>query len=160
VLVRLLTAGETLGYRAYFAGETYSSTAEALTPARVCFIDKAAVARMLERNPAIGFQFLRRMGEDLREAEDAKLHATALSVRARLAHLLLTLKNRFGRVQDDGTLVIELPLSRQDLAAMVGTRPETIARTIKSMETDEVAIFEGRTVKVSDLDSLLDELEA
>lgn len=158
VVVRLAHAGQTIGYRAFFSSEPYSASAEALTPTRICFIDRASVRGILERNPIVGMHFLKRIASDLREAEDARLQST-LSVRARLAHLMLVLKERCATVTDDGVLHFELPLSRQDLAAMVGTRPETIARTIRALEDDGVALFRGRHVSVPDLDALLDELE-
>lgn len=159
VIVRLVHAGDTLGYRAFFAGDSYRASADALVPSRVCFIDKNAVRTLLDHNPNVGMAFLRHMAKDLEDAEEAKLHAAALPVRARLAHLLLVLKDRFGSVLQDGTLRIELPLSRQDIAAMIGTRPETVARAVKSLEDDGVARFKGRAVLVEDLDALMDELE-
>ncbi|MFZ4577836.1 MAG: Crp/Fnr family transcriptional regulator [Myxococcota bacterium] len=158
-IVRMACSGETLGYRAYFAGQPYHASADALTPTRVCFIDRSAVRHLLDHNPMVGMAFLKRMAEDLEDAEEAKLHSMSLSVRARVAHLLLVLKERFGTVGADGTLVIELPLSRQDMAAMVGTRPETIARAVRSLEAQNVAHFTGRQVVVPDLDALLDLIE-
>lgn len=159
VLVRLAHEGQTLGYRTYFAGGGYSASSEALTESRICFIDRAGVRKLLDANPTVGLGFLRRIAEDLRHSEDARLAAASLSVRARVAHLLLVLKDRCATVNDDGTLVIELPLARQDIAAMLGTRPETIARTTRAMEADGVAEFRGRNVLVPDLDTLLDEIE-
>lgn len=159
VIVRLVQAGETLGYRSYFSGGSYSASAEALTAARVCFIDRDAVGSLLERNPKVGHQFLRHMARDLELSDNEQLNMATLDVRTRLSHLLLTLKDRFSEVDDDGNIIVELPLSRQDMASMLGTRPETIARTIKGLETDGVARFNGRTVTVSDLDLLLDEVE-
>lgn len=159
VIVRMASAGDTLGYRAFFASEPYRASADALEPSRICFIDKNAVRSLLANNPSVGHGFLRHMAHDLDDAEEAKLHASALSVRARLAHLLLVLKDRFGTVDDDGVLSIKLPMSRQDIAAMVGTRPETIARAVRALEDDGVAKFDGRRAIVADLDALLDEIE-
>ena len=159
VIVRLAHAGDTLGYRAYFAAEPYRASADALQPSRICFVDKNGVRALLDRNPAVGNNFLRHMARDLEEADEARLHAAALSVRARLAHLLLVLKDRFGLAQGDGTLTIELPLSRQDIAAMIGTRPETVARAVRSLEDGGIAHFKGRRVEIPDLDALRDELE-
>ena len=51
-IVRLAHGGETIGYRAFFAGQPYHASAEALTSAKVCFVDKAAVRRLLEAAPA------------------------------------------------------------------------------------------------------------
>ena len=69
------------------------------------------------------------------------------------------MKDRFGRVEDNGDITIDLPLSRQDIAVMLGTRPETIARAVRSLEDNAIAKFTGRVVSVPDLDALLDALE-
>jgi CRP-like cAMP-binding protein len=159
IIVRLAHAGDTLGYRAFFAGEALQASAEALEPSRVCFIDKSAVRRLLDQNPALGLVFLQRLAQDVARAHEAQLHAATLSVRARLGHLLLVLKDRFGVVDDAGDLVLHLPLSRQDMAAMIGTRPETIARAVRSLEDEGIAHFEGRVCRVPDLDALLDAVE-
>jgi CRP/FNR family transcriptional regulator len=114
---------------------------------------------MLSHNPTLGLNFLTHLAEDLDSAEESILQNSSLSVRTRLVHLLLTLKDRFAGVTEDGTIELSLPLARQDLAALLGTRPETIARTIHALESDSVAMFSGRTVRIPDLDMLLNEIE-
>lgn len=160
VIVRMAHTGDTLGYRAFFAGEPYRASADALQGSRVCFVDRAAVRRLLDRNPMVGLSFLKHMARDLEEAEEAKLHAAALPVRARLAHLLLMLRERFGQSLGGGGTRIELPLSRQDIAAMIGTRPETVARAVRSFEDEGIANFQGREVLVNNLEALLNELNS
>jgi CRP/FNR family transcriptional regulator len=159
IIPRLFHAGDTLGYLAYFAGGSYTGTAEAATRCRICFIDRSAVRQLLERNPSIGTRFLERTALSLREAEEARLREANLPVRTRLAHLLLVLRDRYGQVAEDGELRIVLPLSRQDVAAMIGARPESLSRAIRRLDDDGVVRFDGRRVHVPDLDALLDELE-
>ena len=159
MLIGMAHAGDTIGYRDFFARGEYMATAQAAEPVRVCFIDRESVSDLLRRNPALGLRFLVRVSEDLNHAETMMLQNSTLSVRTRVAHLLLSLKDRYGEVEDDGTLVIRLPLSRQDIASMLGTRPETISRAIHILEESEVARFSGRQVRVADLDMLLDEIE-
>ncbi len=159
VLLRLAHGGETLGYRTYFAGGSYRASAEVLQTARVCFIDRTTVDQLLAHNPTLGLQFLRRMADRLEDAEAARLHSVALPVRARLAHLLLVFKERFGDADERGQISIQLPVSRQDMAAMVGARAETIARAIHELDDAKVALFSGRRVVVPDLDLLLNELD-
>ena len=159
VLVRMRHGGETMGYRDFFAGEICTTSAEALEPSRVCFIDKRSVRALLDRNPALGLGFLQQMAGDLQEAEDALLMSASLTTRTRMAHLLLALKDRYATAQEDGTLTMRLPLSRQDIADMLGSRTETIARIIQAFEKDDVARFSGRNVVIPDLDLLLDEIE-
>jgi CRP/FNR family transcriptional regulator len=159
VLLRLCHAGETVGYRDFLAGGSHTTSADALVNSTVCRIGRGEVRALLDRNPALGLRFVQRMAQDLETAEDAILQTSALPVRMRLAHLLLMLKDRYGTMGDDGVLKLELPLARQDIAAILGARPETIARTLHALENDGVARFSGRTVIIPDLDLLLDEVE-
>jgi CRP-like cAMP-binding protein len=159
VIVRLAGRGQTLGYRAFFSGQTYASSAEAATDCTICWIDKAVVNELVSRNPDLVISFLKHVSQDLAEAENAHLRAATLPIRARLAHFLLSLKDHEGTVDDEGQIVIDLKLSRQDIAAMLGTTPETIARTTRQLTDDQVAIFDKRTVTIPDLDRLLDEVE-
>lgn len=159
VLVRMRHEGETMGYRDFFSGEVFTTSAEALQRTQVCFIEKRAVRTLLDRNPTLGLNFLQHMAGDLQVAEESLLMSAALTTRARMAHLLLALKDRYATAQDDGTLTMRLPLSRQDIADILGSRAETVARIIHALEVAGVARFSGRNVVIPDLDPLLDEIE-
>lgn len=159
VLLRICHEGQTIGYRDYLAGRNYTTSADALLESTVCFIEREAVDSMLARNPALGLRFVQRLTEDLDLAEQTILQTSALPVRMRLAHLLLTLKERYGTAADDGSIVVEMPLARQDIAAILGARPETITRTIQKLEAEGIVRFAGRKAIISDLDVLLDDLK-
>jgi CRP/FNR family transcriptional regulator len=158
LLARMATAGDTLGYRPFLANEAHRGTAEPLKPSTICTIDGKAVHELLLHNPSLGLQFLERAVKDLGEAEEHYFQTVTLSVRARFAHLLLVLKEQYGKTAADGGLSIELPLSRGDLAAMIGARPESMSRTIRKMEDEGIAKFAGRTVHVPRIDQLINEL--
>ena len=158
MLLRLIGTGETLGYRAFFSDSQYLSTAEALDECCVCFINREAVLTLTARNPEIERAIIHRLSKDLALAEEARLNTAGMSARTRLAHLLLSFRARFGSTSDDGTLVLELPLSRRDLADALGIRAETLARQIRALRDDKVVYFDNRTVKIRDVDSLLDEV--
>jgi CRP-like cAMP-binding protein len=160
VLVRLAQPGDTIGYRSFLAGEEHNLSAEVLKPSLVCFIDRAVTRKLLDTKPELGLRFLKRLADDLDAAEDKFLQLTSFDIRARLAHLLLVLKERFAAEEKDGALKLELPLSRQDMAAMIGVRPETMSRAISKFEDDGIAFFSGRTVQVPDISVLFDEIDA
>lgn len=159
ILVRLVHAGQTLGYRELFLDKVYTNTAEVLRPSIICEIPARAVRELMDHNPKLGYQFLNHCAADQESIEESLLHQITLPVRSRLIHLLLTLKDRYGHQLDDGSLELSLPMTRQDIAALVGTRPETIARTIGELASDHVMNFSGRTVMIPNLQSLLDEIE-
>jgi len=159
VIVRLIGPGQTLGYRAFFSGQPYSASAEAATECTICWVDKHVVQDIIERNPMLLASFLQHVAKDLKEAEEHQLQSVTLPVRARLAHFLLALKDQDGEVDDEGRIILQLDLSRQDIAAVLGTTPETVARTVRSLTDEGVARFKRRQVIIDDLDLLLDEVE-
>lgn len=159
-ILRLAHAGQTLGYADYFGSKGYNGSAEALDACTVCHVDSGSLRTLLDHNPGLGLRFLTHVAQDLKDAEDSSMQQALYTVRIRLAHLLLTLKDRYATASDDGTLTLTLPMTRQDIAALLGARPETIYRTIQQMESDNVVTFTGHNVIIPDLDILLDEIEA
>ena len=155
--LRLSYSGDTLGYRGLLLNAHRRYRAEALRPSRLCFIDKATVKTLLDRNPALGQQFLQRIASDLDDAHDHLMRNATLSNRDKFVHLLLTLMNRYGCTATDGSRFMELPLSRRDLASMIGARHETLSRIIGRLEEDGLARFSGRTVHLTRPQSLLQE---
>lgn len=155
---RLVHGGEALGLATLFSGETYSQSAVALTPTQVCFVERSCVLRVLDEAPAVGRRLLRRLGEDLRAADEERLRAATRTVRERVARLLLELVDRLGEEGADGALGLTLPLARQDMAALLCVRAESVARAVRALEVDGVARFAGRQVTIPSLERLLAEL--
>jgi len=93
---------------------------EALEPCVICSISETTVRNLLSLNPSLGLRFLRHAAADLDAAEEMALNSATLPVRARFAHFLLVLRDRYGVVGKNGDLTLDLPVSRQDMAAMIG----------------------------------------
>lgn len=157
--IRLSYPGDTLGYRGLLLDANRRYSAEALSASRICFIEKPVVKALLDRNPALGKQFLQRIGSDLSDAHDHLVRNATLSNRGKFIHLLLALMNHHGCTAADGSRFMELPLSRRDLASMIGARHETLSRIIGRLEEDGLARFSGRTVHLTRPHSLLQETE-
>jgi len=154
VLLGLAYPGDTLGYRSFLAASEHRTCAEALGPSVVCHIARDTVAALLEAAPSVGLHFLKRSIAELERAHDKLFRQATLSNRDQLVHLLLILVGRHGRRLEGGAQVIELPVSRRDLASMIGTRHETISRIIGRLETDGVAYFSGRQVTIPSVETL------
>jgi CRP-like cAMP-binding protein len=133
---------------------------ECTEPLVGCTVEGEALEGLLARNPTLARRVIDRQHQVIQELERRLLHNVTLSVRARLVTVLLELRHKHGTVDDEGVLHLKLPMTRQQLAAIVGTRPETLARTLGALTQDGVALFDGRNVEIPDLDSLFDEIEA
>lgn len=156
-LIKLAYPGDTLGYRPFLAEEPHRASAEVLQACAVSFIECAYLRRIIHDNPAVGLAFLSRAAKALGEAEERFHETVTLSMRARFAHLLMVFRERFGEAQSDGTLFLELPVSRGDLAAMLGVRRESISRVIHELQQSGIARFSGQTVHVLRVEQLVEE---
>lgn len=150
----LVGPGERIGYRSYFAEDRHAATARALTDCQVCLVPSRTMRRLLDGNPALVRRFLRTLARDPGPSDGLLLRAHQVPIRVRLVSLLLILRDRFGVRGPDDSVEFNLPLARQDIAALVGARAETVTRTIKELEEDGIAIFHGRHVDVPHLDQL------
>lgn len=160
VLLGLAYPGDTTGYRSFLTDSEHKTSAEALGPTVVCHIDRATVTALLDGNPSLGLRFLKRSIGELEHAHDMMFRQATLSNRHKLVHLLLVLVGRHGRRNSNGSQSIDLPVSRRDLASMVGTRHETISRIIGRLETDGVAHFSGRQVTIPSVEVLAAEIDS
>ena len=159
VLLGLAYPGDTIGYRSFLIGGEHKTSAEALGPSVLCHIDRATLSALLAASPALGLRFLTRSIGELEHAHDMIFRQATLSNRHKLVHLLLVLVNKHGQRLANGGRSIELPVSRRDLASMVGTRHETISRIIGRLEDDGIAHFSGRQVTIPSMDALAAEID-
>lgn len=160
VVIRLGYPGDSLGYRPLIAKENHRASAEVTKETRVCFIDAKTTLELVMNNPQLGMRFLERTVKALGEVEERFFEVAVQSVRIRLVHLLILLRDKCGRLNSDGTLVLNLPLTRQDLASMIGARPESVSRAFLELKKDGLAESSGREIHVARFDRLIEELHS
>ena len=154
VLLSLNYPSDLVGYGSYLTGGEHRTSAEALGPATVCAIDGAAITEAMGHNPKLALELLRRAAAEVEHAQAAIFGAATLSNRDRLVRLLQELLRRHGQACPDGTRRIDLPLSRRDLASMIGVRHETLSRIIGRLEKEGLAQFSGRHVTIPSIQAL------
>jgi CRP/FNR family transcriptional regulator len=104
-------------------------------------------------------EFSRMLAQELFDYGEARLRMATRTLEWRLQELLLQLLPGCGHVDDSGNqAVLELPLSRRDLAAMLGVRPETVARAVRQLGEQGLATFRGREITIPDLRRLRKEI--
>lgn len=136
VVLDLLTPGEFFGSLAVLGEDVYPDTAIAQTQVCILMIDKAAFVQILTRYPSVSLKVIEIMSERLRAAHERLERLSAGSVEERIAHVLLRLGEKFGEKKRDVGLLIQAPLTRDDLAAMSGTTTETASRVMSQLQKD------------------------
>jgi len=158
-LLGLREPGQLLGLDGVIESHTHKTSAVALSTCRICCIGIELFNARLDSRPELIRTILKHMGKDLHDATEARVQGVHLHVMARLAHLLLRLRDRHGKGDKHGNIVITIPMSRRDMASAIGTRPESLSRAIRELEKNGVAQFSGKQVIINDLDDLLDASE-
>ena len=159
-LLRLCKPGDTIGYRALLGNTEHSHFAEILAPSHICFIDRRIVTELLANNPLIGERFLVRTIKELSEVEENYVRSRTLKIRTRLLHCLMVLYDQYGSGDDSSGYVLKIPVSRRDLASLIGVSPESISRTISLFEEEGLIHFKGRSARFSNIDAIFDEIGA
>ncbi len=150
---RVVGPGEMMGYRSLFGDDKHAATAQALTVCDVCYYPKNIVLELIDEFPAFARQFFRTLARDRGPRDALLLRGQHIPVRTRLVNLLL-LMNTNDTCPENGTCVMRLPMLRRDIAALLAARPESIARAIRELGQDGIALFSGRTVTIPSLDAL------
>ena len=146
VVLDLIAPGEMLGELAAFNGEPYPATAQAMEPTVVASIHRDDYLRLLKQYPALALRVIEELGRRLREAQEMIKSMAVERVERRIARILLKLAATTGSSSEEG-IVIELSLTRQDIAEMVGTTVETAIRTMsKFRKKGLVQTKRGRVV--------------
>lgn len=152
-IVRMEKEGSILGYRALLSGELYSCSATAIDTTSVCFIPKSVFFNILEKNMTLSFQLIKLLSNDLRDAEGRINELAQKPVRERLAETLLFLKETYGLDEDQAT--INVILSREEIANIVGTATETLIRLLSDFQKTKLVLLDGKKIKILDLKGLI-----
>ncbi|MFI5372928.1 MAG: Crp/Fnr family transcriptional regulator [Candidatus Eisenbacteria bacterium] len=146
VILEIFGEGEPVGAIAVYHGMPYPASAVTMEPVTILRLPKSDFFDLLEREPAIARALLRELTK-LNLALVRKLEEIrGLRVETRIAALFVSLAERLGRATRDGTEV-PLKLSRQEVAAMVGTTVETAIRVMSQWGREGLVVTgEGRFV--------------
>lgn len=140
--IRLVRPGELVGMEA-FAFEPYQCTAEALTPARISKIPVADVERTLLNTPAQGVILSRALGREAIELRESMMMVGSMTAEERVRAVLDRLIDSTPR----GTWT-RLPLSRQEMAELLGLALGTVSRTLQRLARQGLFEVSGRMIRV------------
>lgn len=142
VLLDILTTGEFFGNLTVLGADVYADTAQAQAPSCVLSIRSEAFREVLNEHPELALKTLAVMAERLKAANRRVLQLSSMPVEKRIAFTLTELGRKLGRANETG-LLIDVPLSRDDLAEMTGATPETVSRVMSQLQTNGI-IESGR----------------
>lgn len=151
-IVRMAKPGDIIGYKALLSGDRYSATASALDDCNVCFIPKDIFLAILQKDAALSFEMMKLLSNELKRAEEKITHLAQKPVRERVAETILFLKETYGLDSENQVNVI---LSREEIANLVGTATETVIRLLSEFNKDQIIELTGKKIKILNQNKLV-----
>lgn len=148
-IMGMLGPGEYLAGVPAFDGRRYSANAVALEPLKVLFLPREPFLELLRRDPTLSFNLLTIFSHHLRRFAQLIETLSLKEVSGRIATYLLLLSHQSGNSE-----VVELAITKAQLAAFIGTVPETLSRVLQKMGRDGLLKLDGNTITILDFQEL------
>ncbi len=139
-IVNFVGAGGILGYRSFFKNEPHMTTAVAVEDCVISFLPAIDVRKLFECHRELTLKLISKLADDVKQTEIKWLNQINKSAPARIAEALLFLDEHFHSVQ----------WTRKEIAEWAGTTPETVIRTLSTLESE--GLIQKRTKNFEILD--------
>jgi CheY-like chemotaxis protein/CRP-like cAMP-binding protein len=148
LITGMYKADDYLDVNIIFSNDVYTDTAIALEETELSFLPTDQLDKLLYLHPDIGARFIKLLAHDIKDKEDRLMQIAYSSVRKRVAEVLVKLITNHSK--DNKSIKI----GRDDLAALSGTSPETVSRTLTDFKDEGLIDKQASTVTVLNLDKL------
>jgi CRP-like cAMP-binding protein len=152
-LLSILGPGEMFGELSLFDPGPRTSTATAVTDAKLLSLSHEKVIPWLKQNPEVSLQLLTRLSQRLRRTNEAVGDLVFSDVPGRVAKALIDLGDRFGKTTPEG-LLVNHDLTQEELAQLVGASRETVNKALADFAGRGWLKLDGRSVLITDVERL------
>jgi CRP-like cAMP-binding protein len=150
-IIRFAKRGEIIAYRSLLSQELACTTSKVIEEAVLCHVPYQTLLYLIQNNWQFSHHMLQIVCRELREANDYITDIAQKSVRERLAEVLLLLRENF---ELDRQNTLQISLTREELANMVGTATESVIRLLSEFRSDNLIELQGRKIKFLNIPGL------
>ncbi|MBN9284436.1 MULTISPECIES: Crp/Fnr family transcriptional regulator [unclassified Flavobacterium] len=151
-IIRLAGSGDILGLQSIIAKVPVNTSTYALETMQVNFIPSPLIIELLEQNKLFSLNALNIICKEFQDASNLLVNMAQKNVRQRLACTLLNFKDTFGTDED---AAININLSREELASIIGTAPENCIRLLSEFTKENIIQLYGKKIIIKNPTALL-----
>ncbi len=144
-IIRFAKPGDLIAFRSILSGESACTTAQALEDVVLCHIPAKTFIEMAQENPNFSMHLIQISCKELGESNKFILDLAQRSVKQRLAQTLLLLLDTFG-IDSEG--YIDVLLTREEIASIVGTATESVIRLLSELKKEGTIELKGKKIKI------------
>jgi CRP-like cAMP-binding protein len=150
-IIHLVQKGDILGERSLINDEVANLKATAINDMEVCFIPREEIIKDLQKNSDFSMNVLRDLAASLKSADNVIVDMAQKTVKQRLAEMLINLEDKFGHDLDH---VLNINLSREDIANIIGTATESAIRLLSEFKKEGVIALKGKNISLKNIPEL------
>lgn len=154
-IIYVANSGELLGYHAILAGDNYPDSAAVIEDSHVLFIPREDFLRAIRQSDELNRRLLKTLSHEFVVLTNGLTLFAHKSVRERLALHLVVVREKYKEDFQPGQPV-EINMSRDDLASLVGTARENVVRTLSEFKSEGILETRGRRIIVLDIKKLIE----
>lgn len=151
-IIRFAAKGDVMGYNSMLSKKSLSSSAVVLEDAAVCFIPAFKFFELIKEVPGFSLTLLELTARNWNNASRLITDMAQKTTKERLAEMLLWLKETFGLDEED---CIDVVLTREEIANMVGTATEAVIRLLADLKKEKLIALEGKRIRLLDIHGLV-----
>jgi CRP/FNR family transcriptional regulator, polysaccharide utilization system transcription regulator len=151
-IIRFAKPFDIIGFRSVLSGELACTTAKTLEDCTLCYIPHESLFYLVKNNGNFSLELLQLSCRELGEANEYITDIAQKTVRERLAEILIHLKENFGLDKEN---ILQISLTREELANIVGTATESVIRLLSEFKSDNVLEINGRKIKILNYKALI-----
>lgn len=155
IILEVIHPMDFFGGLAVIRGFPYPANAVAMEDSKLLKISRSNLMRVMDRFPSLMYCMAQQVGDRMKESHETLKSIALERVEARIASLLLKLSDKTGRKTADG-IVVDMKLTKQDLAEMVGTTVETSIRTMSKLRKSGMVTEKDGRIVIRNIDKLKD----
>ncbi|HEY8894929.1 MAG TPA: Crp/Fnr family transcriptional regulator [Niastella sp.] len=153
-IIYVANAGEILGYHAILSEDRYPDSASTLEKSRIAFIPKEDFLSVLQQSTVLSKRLLKTLSHEFAVLANSLSVFAQKSVRERVALQLIVLREKY-KVNFQPGMPVEINISRDDLANLVGTVRESAVRILTEFKEAGILETKGRKIIVHDVSRLI-----
>ncbi len=150
-IITFAKKGDIIGFRSVLSGELACTTAKVIEDSHLCFIPGDTLVQLFKQNGEFSMDLMQLACKELGEANAYITDIAQKTVRERLAEVLILLKDNF---DIDNDQFLQITLTREELANIVGTATESVIRLLSEFKSDRLIELHGRRIKLLDIQGL------
>ena len=152
-ILHVLNEGHVFAEVTLFSNTEYPATAEVLEDAEIGIIKNEDLEKVIKENPDLSLQLIKYLNKRLVEAHMKIRNLALYDTYERTAQALVKLAEDYGKKSSKG-VNLDINISRQELANIVGTTRETVIRALTAFKKERLIGIEKNTITIIDLESL------